>query len=92
MTVFYCPGAPPNVLPLTAPLAVGFGVVTVRKDGTSIWSGDDEHRWLRRYERMAAADPEHDWRVEFHGPMSSQTYQRRGEGTWLLIETGRGFA
>lgn len=86
-----CPGKP-HALPMSTVLAVGFGMVTVTKGDEVVWVGDDEHRWLRRYERMAAADPDHDWRVEFIGPLSESTYQRQGEREWVLVERGMGFA
>ena len=73
-------------------LAVGFGVVSVTKDDEVVWCGDDERVWIRRFERRAAADPDHDWRVHFLAPMGEQTYQRHGEREWVLIETGMGFA
>lgn len=86
-----CPPKP-RTLPMNAVLAVGFGMVVVRKGDEVVWSGDDEHRWIRRYERMAAQDPDHDWRVEFIAPLGEQTYQRHGEREWVLVETGMGFA
>jgi hypothetical protein len=77
---------------MSAVLAVGFGQVMVTKDDEVVWSGDDEHVWLRRFERRAAADPKHDWRVCFNAPLSDATYQRHGEREWVLIERGMGFA
>jgi len=85
-------GACPDALPLTTPLCVGFGFVSVTRDGESIWSGDDMGVWLRRFERRAASDPDHDWRVEFVGPMSETIYQRHGTAEWVLIAIGNGFA
>lgn len=85
-------GAHHSSLPLMVPLAVGFGMVAVTKDGECLWSGDDEHVRLRRFERRAAADPDHDWRVRFDAPLSDATYQRHGERHWVLIEKGMGFA
>jgi hypothetical protein len=79
-------------LALSTPLDVGFGMVTVSRDGEWVWSGDDEHVWLRRFERRAAADPDHDWRVVFDSALHSETYQRQGAGEWVLVEQGRGFA
>lgn len=43
-------------------------------------------------EKMAVADPDHDWRVQLHGPMHGEVYQRQGEGEWLLVEKDDGFA
>lgn len=90
-----CPSRP-NMLPLDAMLGVGFGQCFVSKGDESVWfedSNDDaELPLLERFEAMAAADPDHDWRAVFDAPMWSGTWQRQGEGTWLLIERGEGFA
>lgn len=73
-------------------LAVGFGEVRVTCDDDLVWAGDDEHVWLRRFENRAAQDPDHDWRVEFIGPLSESTYQRHGDREWVLVARGMGFA
>lgn len=49
------------------------------------WTGADA-------ERAAAADPDHDWRIHKRAPLYDATYQRHGEGQWVLIERGEGFA
>lgn len=85
-------GAHAVKLPMSAILAVGFGIVTVSRDGETVWSGDDPHVWIRRFECRAAADPDHDWRVHFLAPLSEATYQRHGEREWVLVEKGLGFA
>lgn len=46
----------------------------------------------QEYEDVAAGDPDHDWRLFVHGPLSDYTYQRQGEGQWMLVAQGRGFA
>lgn len=81
-----------EALPLTTPLAVGFGQVAVTRDSETVWSGDDPGVWLRRFERRAAADPDHDWRVVFLAPLWDGVYQRHGEAHWVLVEKGMGFA
>jgi len=85
-------GSVHEALPLTHPLAVGFGQVTVTRDGEYVWAGDDPSVWLRRFERRAAADPNHDWRVRFDAPLWEGVYQRQGEAYWVLVEKGMGFA
>ena len=87
----FCPPKP-VVLPISTPLAVGFGVVCVTRDGETVWAGDDPGVWLWRFEHRAADDPDHDWRVRFHAPLSDNTYQRQGEREWVLVEKGIGFA
>jgi hypothetical protein len=41
---------------------------------------------------MAAADPDHDWRIYFYAPLYEAEYQRQGDGCWVLIKKGEGFA
>lgn len=43
-------------------------------------------------EKLAAADPDHDWRIHIHAAMSDRTYQRQGPNNWVLVEQGEGFA
>lgn len=43
-------------------------------------------------EALAAADPDHDWRIQLEGPLSGRTYQRQGESQWVLVEQSEGFA
>ena len=90
--VFVCPPDPAERLPLSARLAVGFGSVVVSRDDDVVWEGDDWSVLLRRFERLARADPDHDWRVRFIGPLSGETYKRDTGGRWLLIERDEGFA
>ena len=80
------------VLDLRRMLCVGFGRVTVTKDGKEIWSGDDENKEAADIEQLALKNPEHDWRIEFYGPMHGETFQRHGKGNWVCIESNRGFA
>lgn len=43
-------------------------------------------------EELAAADPDHDWRIVIDGPLSGRTYQRHGPENWVLVEQNMGFA
>lgn len=90
-------GPNPVTCDLQTELAVGFGSCTVTKDGEGIYDenmirrGDDYPR-LKKYEKLAAADPDHDWRVAFYAALAEREYQRHGDGLWVLIRTGEGFA
>ena len=84
-------GAPPIILPSRACLAVGFGMVWVERDDQTLWAGDDEEMTALRWTRKANADPEHDWRIRFDGPMHGETYQHQ-DGKWIMVETNLGFA
>jgi len=87
-------GSQPELLPMEAELAVGFGACTVtRGDDCLYQEGEtDDIPKLQHYEDMAKADPDHDWRASFHGPLSDTEYQRHGEGKWVLVKKGLGFA
>lgn len=89
-----CPGKP-NHLPLGARLGVGFGMCQVTKDNDLVWSeapDDPAPPVLSVFEAMAAVDPDHDWRCEFIAPLYEAEYQRHGDGLWVLIRRGEGFA
>ena len=77
-------------------IAVGFGAAGVTKDGESVYDEqqvDDDSYWtIEDAEKAAQADPDHDWRIFFFAPLYEATYQRQGQGRWMLIEKGRGFA
>ena len=84
-------GAPPTVLPSSAVLAVGFGVVGVLRDGDYVWNGDDEEMTALRWTRRANKEPDHDWQIEFLSPLHEETYQFQN-GKWIMVKTGMGFA
>jgi hypothetical protein len=87
-------------------IAVGFGNAGITKNGKHVWSEDElprdgaglphedspEPLTMADAERLAAEDPEADWRVYFFAPLYEATYQRQGPGRWVLIESGEGFA
>lgn len=85
-------GPSPLALSMKARLAVGFGSVTVTRDGEEVWSGDDLEKRLSFFEWRASRDPDHDWRVCFYGPLSELEYQRQGKKFWPLVRKGDGFA
>lgn len=88
---FICPPPSPDTLDMKAVLAVGFGMVTVTKDGEAVWSGDDEDQTIAPFEERAQQEGG-EWAVEFYGPLSESTYTRSGTNDWRLTGKGRGFA
>lgn len=92
---FTC-GPQPCAIDLEATIAVGFGDAGVTRDGTEVWSEagcTDENYWtIQDAEDEALKDPDHDWRVYFHGPLSEAEYQRHAAGQWFLVKKGMGFA
>lgn len=99
-------GAKPLTFPPEGLIAVGFGFAACLKDGIPVLeepqlSYDDEGEPVDEEleyftgadaENLAAADPDHDWRIQLEGPMSGRTYQRQGAGNWVLVEQNEGFA
>lgn len=69
----------------------GFGAVSFTKDGEGV-AELHEDATFADYERVAALEPEHDWRIYINGPLADYTYQRQGESKWALFEQGMGFA
>lgn len=77
-------------------IAVGFGTAGYSKDGETLWNEngqpEDEFPTVQLVEELAAKDPDHDWRIFFFAPLYDAEYQRQGEGKWILIKKGEGFA
>jgi len=77
-------------------LAVGFGSVTASCDDIGVYSErdvEDERFWsVQQVEDLAKADPDHDWRISFYAPLWEAEYQRQGDGVWVLVRKGLGFA
>lgn len=95
MSVILCPPPPAQVCPKDAVLAVGFGIVLVRRNGKVVWGGDDEHVRLRRFERRAAREAGHakgKWTVHFIGALADTLYTRQRDGRWHLTKRGLGCA
>jgi hypothetical protein len=71
-------------------------MAALMKDGEYVWM-EHNHEWdkcmtVAQAEELAAADPDHDWRIVLHGPLRGSTYQRHGEMQWMLVEKNQGFA
>ena len=87
----------PVRMPPEGVIAVGFGYAALHKDGEAVWTegetvADNSMMTGAQAEALAAADPDHDWRIVIHGPLSGRTYQRHGPGQWMLVEKNDGFA
>lgn len=90
-------GPRPATFPPDGIIAVGFGLATLEKSGVVVWHEgeatiDDDLMTGAEAEALAAQDPDHDWRIVLHGPLSGRTYQRHGPGEWVLVEKSKGFA
>lgn len=79
-------------------IAVGFGSADLTRDDELVLDGErafqrgKEVPTFADAEKLAVADPDHDWRVTLHGPLHGETYQRQGVKEWVLVETNEGFA
>lgn len=78
-------------------IAVGFGSATVTRGAETVYSeqdlDDEQGMWtVQDAEDAALLNPDHDWRIRLHGPLSSAEYQRHGADTWVLVARGEGFA
>ncbi len=92
-----CCGTPTELFPADGWIAVGFGSASVTRDGKEVYSEpqdmDEALIWTGAdAEKAAAADPDHDWRIFKYAPLYDAEYQRHGEGQWVLIRRGEGFA
>ncbi|MFH1603172.1 MAG: hypothetical protein ABIH03_04625 [Pseudomonadota bacterium] len=85
------------VAPMEMLLAVGFGSTYVTRDGDVVYDESDiadggEYWTVADAEKLAAADPDHDWRIVKYGPMHGESFQRHGPENWVCIESNEGFA
>jgi hypothetical protein len=94
-----CLNCPPieATLEMDHTIAVGFGQAFVAKDDETVYyeryeMEEGDYWTVADAERAAAADPDHDWRIVLDGPMHGETYQRQGEGRWVLVDKNDGFA
>jgi len=78
-------------------IAVGFGSAGYSRDGVTLWQEDtamdatEPDKTVGDVEALAAADPDHDWRIFFFAPLYEAEYQRQGHA-WVLVRKGEGFA
>lgn len=85
-------GQNPDVYPQDGLMAVGFSYAVLYRDENRVWIHEDAYEdiqgWMscEQAEKLAASDPDHDWRVVFHGPLSDRIYQRHSPGQWVLIK------
>jgi len=89
-------GYKPEVAPLNMRIAVGFGIACLTKNGIVVWEEGNKD-WnecitVAQAEEIAAKDPDNDWRIELHAPLSDAIYQRHGKNKWVLVKVGPGFA
>ena len=91
-----CGAGAQSDLPMNRMIAVGFGSAGYSRDGETLWeeSGVDEQEipTVADVESLAAKDPDHDWRISFYAPLYEAEYQRQGDGVWVLVSKGLGFA
>mgnify|MGYP001115902698 CR=1 FL=1 len=85
-------------LEMSRKIAVGFGSAGYSKDGVTLWeeqeAGDDWDKihTVADVEKLALADPDHDWRIFFFEALYEAEYQRQADGVWVLVRKGKGFA
>lgn len=85
-----CPPKP-STIALDATPHPGFGMAALTRDGEWFYDLEDEDPVMEA-EVRAAGDEDHDWRLSVLAPLYETTYQRQGEGLWVLVERGQGFA
>lgn len=85
-----------DLLPLDAPLAVGAGYAALTRDGVPVYEAECfalEDVWtVRDAERVAAAAPDHDWRIHLVALRDERHYARAADGRWVLYERGYGLS
>ena len=92
----FCGAGATSDLEMDRHIGVGFGTAGYGVDGEELWAEQDQEfddlPTVADVERLANRDPNRDWRIWFHAPLYSAEYQRQGEGVWILVKKGDGFA
>lgn len=86
-----------EVLNLDALVAVGVGYAALTRDGEPVYEaeyGELEHAMsVRDAERLAATEPEHDWRIHLVALRDERHYRRDADdGRWHLYQRGYGLS
>lgn len=85
-----------EILALDALVAVGIGYAALTRDGMPVYEaecGEVEHAIsVREAERLAATEPDHDWRIHLVALRDERHYRRDPDGQWHLYERGYGLS
>jgi hypothetical protein len=76
-------------LPMEMPIKIGFGVAGYSRDGEILFHQDlsiKGYQTVADVEKLALADPDHDWRIFFFSPLYEAEYQRQGDGVWVMVK------
>jgi len=83
-------------LALDAQIAVGAGYAALTRDGVPVYETECfalEGAWsVRDAERLAAAEPDRDWRIHLVALRDARHYRRRRDGRWRLYQRGYGLS
>ena len=77
-------------------IGVGFGQAELTRDGEAVWrenrsiGGWKDYLTFGQAADLAAAEPDHDWRIVLRAARWNEAYQ--WQGRWVLVERGEGFA
>ena len=74
----------------------GVGYAALTRDGVPVYEADCsaiEEAWsVRDAERLAAAEPDRDWRIHLVALRDERHYRRGGDGRWRLYKRGYGLS
>jgi hypothetical protein len=83
-------------LALDAQIAVGAGYAALTRDAVPVYEAACfalEDTWtVRDAERLAAREPERDWRIHLVALRDERHYRRSDAGEWILYERGYGLS
>ena len=85
-----------EMLALDSQVAVGVGYAALTCDGVPVYEADCfaiEEAWsVRDAERLAATEPDRDWRIHLVALRDERHYRRGGDGRWRLYKRGYGLS
>lgn len=83
-------------LPHDAVIGVGLGHASITCDGNPVFEETgqpvDELPTAADAERVARAEPHHDWCIHLVSLLEARHYRRQADGRWMLYERGYGLS
>jgi len=76
-------------------IGVGIGYAALTRDGETVYEEDSKQRdsmTAAQAERLAAREPERDWRIHLVAQLEDRHFRREGTGVWVLYERGYGLS
>jgi len=83
-------------LPLESVIGVGHGYAALTRDSIPVYEENGQEfealMTVAQAEKLALADPEHEWEIHLVALLDERHYRRDGDGRWTLTSRGYGLS